>query len=188
MIRLRKVYYSYPGPGGHTLLALWNINLEILPGSFTSVIGPNNSGKSTLGRIMAGLLSPSEGQVFLEGLEIAQWDPTLLHKVIGLVFPSPDEQIVFPTVEDDLAFGLENLCLHPDQVKKKVIDILRFLEMEECLQFHIQHLSGGQKQKIAIAAMIARGLRYLILDDPTSFLDPESKSEVLALIQRIHQE
>jgi energy-coupling factor transport system ATP-binding protein len=187
MIRLENVSHSYPGPGGQKILALENINLNIPKTSFTAIIGPNSSGKSTLGRVLSGLLIPASGKVLIEGLDIARWDQTLLHEAIGLIFPHPDDQIVFPTVEDDLVFGLENLHLDSCRIEQKVADILRFLGMEKYRRFSVDHLSGGQKQKIAIAAMVVRGLRYLILDEPISYLDAEAKREVLALVQRIHQ-
>lgn len=185
MIRLEKVCHLYPGPRGQKILALENVNLKIKQGCLTAIIGPNNSGKSTLGQICSGLLSPSSGQVYLEEKDLAQWDPTLLHKTIGLIFPHPDDQIIFPTVEDDLIFGLESLSLDSHQIKKKVDDILCFLGMEKYRLSSIHHLSGGQKQKIAIAAMVIRGLKYLILDEPISFLDAAAKREVLSLIQHI---
>ena len=120
MIRLENVCHSYPGPRGQKISALENINLDIPKAGFTAIIGPNNSGKSTLGRILSGLLIPESGQVFIEGMDIALWDQTLLHEAVGLVFPHPDDQIVFPTVEDDLVFGLENLHLDSEQIEKKV--------------------------------------------------------------------
>lgn len=187
MIRLENMSHFYPGPRGQKISALEDINLDIPDAGFTAIIGPNNSGKSTLGLIMSGLLIPSSGLVLIEGLDIARWDQTLLHKAIGLIFSHPDDQIVFPTVEDDLVFGLETMHLDSYQIEEKVTDILRFLGMEKYRRFSVHHLSGGQKQKIAIAAMVVRGLRYLILDEPISFLDAEAKREVLALVQRIHQ-
>jgi len=187
MIHLENVSHLYHGPRGQRITAVESINLDIPKSGFTVITGSNNSGKSTLGRILSGLLIPTSGRVFIEGLDITQWDQTLLHKTIGLVFPHPDDQIVFPTVEDDLVFGLENLNIDSSRIEKMVTDILQFLDMEKYRHFSVHHLSGGQKQKLAIAAMMVRGLRYVILDEPISFLDAEAKREVLSLVQRIHQ-
>ncbi|MEW6378844.1 MAG: ATP-binding cassette domain-containing protein [bacterium] len=172
---------------GQKTLALEDINLAIPTGSFTAIVGPNNSGKSTLGQIISGLLTPSSGQVLIEGLNLVHWDHKLLTRTIGLIFSNPEDQIIFPTVEEDLTFSLESLPIDAFQIEKEVADILEFLEMKDYRQFPIHHLSGGQKQKIALAAMIIRGLRYLVVDEPISYLDAQGKREVLTLIHRLHQ-
>ena len=187
MICLRHVSHSYSLPKGHKRLALKEINLTIPPGSFTAIIGPNNSGKSTLAKILSGVLPPSSGQLLFEGVEISHWSQNSLRKSIGLIFSNPEDQIVFPTVEEDLAFGLENFFFDPDQIEKRVLEILEFIGMREYRHFSIHQLSGGQKQKLAIASMIILGLRYVIFDEPTSFLDDISREEILTLIRKIHK-
>jgi len=187
MISLQRVSHFYSGPFGQKISALEDVNLNIPRGSFTAIVGPNNSGKSTLGQIMVGLLSPSSGQVLIEGLDLAHWDHNLLTRTIGLIFSNPEDQIVFPIVEDDLAFSLESLAMDTLQIEKKVADILKFLDMEEYRHCSIHQLSGGQKQKLAIAAMVIRGLRYLVLDEPISHLDAKGREEVLTLIKSLHQ-
>lgn len=187
MIFLRHVSHSYSRANGYKKLALKEINLSIPPGSFTAIIGPNNSGKSTLAMILSGLLPPSFGRFLFEGVEISQWSPNSLRKSIGLIFSNPEDQIVFPTVEEDLAFGLENFCFDPGQIEKRVLDILEFIGMKEYRHFFIHQLSGGQKQKLAIASILILGLRYVIFDEPTSFLDDTSREEILTLIRKIHK-
>ena len=122
MICLRHLSHSYSKPNGQRKLALKEINLSIPLGSFTAVIGPNNSGKSTLAKILSGLITPSSGQFLFEDVEISQWNPNSLRKSIGLIFSNPEDQIVFPTVEEDLAFGLENFCFDPGQIEKRVLE------------------------------------------------------------------
>ena len=187
MICLRHVSHSYPLPKGQKRLALKEINLSILPGSFTVIIGRNNSGKSTLAKILSGILSPTSGQLLFDGADISQWSQSSLRKSIGLIFSNPEDQIVFPTIEEDLAFGLENFCFDPGQIEKKVSDILEFIGMREYRHFTIHQLSGGQKQKLAIASMLILGLQYIIFDEPTSFLDDTSREEILTLIRKINK-
>jgi len=187
MICLRHVSHSYTLPNGQRKLALKDINLSIPVGSFTAIIGLNNAGKSTLAKILSGLLTPCSGKFLFEGVEISKMSPIFLRKSIGLIFSNPEDQIVFPTVEEDLAFGLENFCFDPDQIEKRVLDILEFIGMREYRHFSIHQLSGGQKQKLAIASMLILGLRYVIFDEPTSFLDNTSREEILTLIRKIYK-
>ena len=188
MICLRHVSHSYYWPKGQKHSALKGIDISIPPGSFTAIIGPNNSGKSTLAKILSGLLSPTFGQVLLEGTEITKWDLSSLRKTIGYVFSDAEDQIVFPTVEEDLAFGLENFSFDPEQIEKRVINILEYIGMKKYRRFSIHQLSGGQKQKLAIASMLILGLRYIIFDEPLFFLDDASREEILTFIRKIHTE
>jgi len=187
MICLRRVSHSYSRSNGQRKLALKEINLSIPPGSFTTIIGPNNSGKSTLAKILSGFITPSSRQFLFEDVKISQWSPNSLRKSIGLIFSNPEDQIVFPTVEEDLAFGLENFFFDSGQIEKRVSDMLEFIGMREYRHFSIHQLSGGQKQKLAIASMLILGLRYVIFDEPTSFLDDTSREEILTLIRKIHK-
>ncbi|MGA1874410.1 MAG: ATP-binding cassette domain-containing protein [bacterium] len=188
MICLRHISHFYSRSGGQKISALKDINFTIPLGSFTAIIGPNSSGKSTLCRIMAGLLAPASGQVWLDDAELSSWEQGNLRKTIGLVFSHPEDQIVLPTVEEDLAFGLENFHFDRNQIEKKVADMIESLGMQAYGRGFTHQLSGGQKQKLAIASMLILGLRYLILDEPLSFLDTRARSETLAFIQGIHRQ
>ncbi len=188
MICLRQLYYYYTRHNGQKVTALEDINLIIPKGSYTVCIGPNNSGKSTLSRILSGITCPSSGMISIENREISQWDQPSLRKKIGLIFSKPEDQIIFPTVEEDLSFGLENFHSPPKEIEKKISEILTSISMKEYGHFPTHQLSEGQKQKIAIASMAILGLPYMILDEPNCFLDTKAKKEILRLIKSIHRQ
>lgn len=153
------------------------------PGEFVVVMGPNGSGKSTLTRLGNGLLQPSEGEVVVDGLNTR--DPLGLPRVrqkVGLVFQDPDNQMVAGTVEEDIAFGPENLGLPPDEIKQRVEEALATLGITALRKRPPHRLSGGQKQKVALAGILAMKPQYILLDEATAMLDPRSREEVLGLL------
>lgn len=170
-------------------MALNRINLEIKEGDFVAIIGPNGSGKSTFARHLNGLLLPSSGDVWVKGMNTK--DKNHLWKIrqeVGMVFQNPDNQIVATTVEDDIAFGLENMGVAREIMLERVNWALQVVGMEEYRGFEPHLLSGGQKQRIAIAGVIAMHPSFLVLDEPTAMLDPRGRKEVMDVIKRLNKE
>lgn len=185
MIRLEKVSYSYPD----NTPALENINLIIKKGEFIGVIGKNGSGKSTLALQLSGLLKPQAGRVMIRGMDTR--DPSKLpgiRKLIGVVFQNPETQFVGRTVEEDLAFGPENLCLPPVEIRKCVDVALAETGLGKYRHHSPKALSGGQGQCVALAGILAMRPECLIFDEVTSMLDPESGIAVLETIKKLHRE
>lgn len=169
--------------------AVSHVSLEIERGSFTAIIGKNGSGKSTLAKNINALLLPSSGAVYVKGFNTA--DETKLWEIrqaAGMVFQNPDNQLVSSIVEDDIAFGPENLGIEPGEIRKRVDESLYSVNMYEERKKAPHLLSGGQKQRIAIAGVIAMRPECIILDEPTAMLDPHGRYEVMEIIQKLHQE
>ncbi|RXA18224.1 energy-coupling factor transporter ATPase [Methanosarcina sp. MSH10X1] len=184
MIRLEKVSYSYPDGTP----ALENINLTIKKGEFVGVIGKNGSGKSTLALQLSGLLKPGTGRVVIRGMDTR--DPSRLQgirKFVGVVFQNPETQFVGRTVEEDLAFGPENLCLPPVEIRRCVDMALAETELEKYRHRSPKTLSGGQGQCAALAGILAMRPECLIFDEVASMLDPESGIAVLETIKKLHK-
>jgi energy-coupling factor transport system ATP-binding protein len=184
MIRLEKVSYSYPDGTP----ALENLNLVIKKGEFIGVIGKNGSGKSTLALQLSGLLKPQAGRVMIRGMDTR--DPSKLpeiRKFVGIVFQNPETQFVGRTVEEDLAFGPENLCFSPMEIRKCVDMALAETGLEKYRHRSPKTLSGGQGQCSALAGVLAMRPECLIFDEVTSMLDPESGISVLEIIKKLHR-
>lgn len=180
MLCFRGVTFSYPGA---LRPALRNVTLTLSPGEFVVVMGPNGSGKSTLTRLGNGLLLPAQGEITVDDLNTK--DPSVLPRVrqkVGLVFQDPDNQMVAATVEEDVAFGPENLGLPPEEIEHRVEEALVTLGIAALRQRPPHRLSGGQKQKVALAGILALKPRYILLDEATAMLDPRSREEVLGLL------
>lgn len=168
---------------------LKNISLEIEKGSFTAILGHNGCGKSTLARLFNGILIPSSGKVFADGMDTSDDDKIFeIRRHVGMVFQNPDNQIVATIVEDDVAFGPENLGIEPDEIRKRVDDALHAVDMYD-YRFHSpSQLSGGQKQRVAIAGIIAMRPDCIILDEPTAMLDPKGREEVMKTIHMLRND
>ena len=186
IIRFENVHYRYPDNERESLTG---IDLEIEEGSFVAVLGHNGSGKSTLAKHMNAILVPTEGRVLVDGLDTADEDRLLeVRHRVGMVFQNPDNQIVANVVEDDVAFAPENLGVPPAEIRQRVDDALKQVDMYE-LRMHAPHLlSGGQKQRVAIAGVIAMQPRIVVLDEPTAMLDPRGCREVISTITRLCRE
>jgi energy-coupling factor transport system ATP-binding protein len=184
MIRLEKVSYSYPD-GTH---ALESINMVIKNGEFIGVIGKNGSGKSTLALQLSGLLRPKTGRVMIRGMDTR--DPSKIseiRKLVGVVFQNPETQFVGRIVEEDLAFGPENLCLPPVEIRNCVDMALAETGLEKYRHRSPKTLSGGQGQCVALAGVLAMSPECLIFDEITSMLDPQSGIAVLETIKKLHR-
>ncbi|NLL62335.1 MAG: energy-coupling factor transporter ATPase [Candidatus Atribacteria bacterium] len=189
MIRFENVTHFYSNNQEHKVASLSKINLDIKKGDFIAVIGANGSGKSTLARHINGLLLPTEGDVFVENLNTKEldkiWD---IRKKIGMVFQNPDNQLVATTIEDDVAFGLENIGIREEEMKQRVDWALKIVGLSGLRNSEPHLLSGGQKQRVIIAGALAMRTSYLILDEPTSMLDPKGRKEILKIIKKLNKE
>lgn len=170
------------GSGGVTPV-LRGIDLSVEAGEFVAIMGPNGSGKSSLVRHLNGLLLPTTGRVTIDGLDTRSagqvWE---IRRRVGMVFQNPDHQMVSPVVEEEVAFGLENLCLPPGEIRERVSEALAQVQLGHLRLANPGHLSGGQKQRLAIASILAMRPQVVVLDEPTSMLDPRSRREVLEAV------
>ncbi len=175
---------------GHVLFkALDNINLSINKGSFVSILGHNGSGKSTLAKHFSGILTGTSGQVLVDNLSTSDPDNIWnIKKNVGIVFQNPDNQIVASIVEDDIAFGVENLGLPRDEIQKRINFALDAVNMSEFRNSYITNLSGGQKQRVAIAGILAMQPQCIVLDEPTAMLDPQGRKEIIDIIKKLNKE
>jgi energy-coupling factor transport system ATP-binding protein len=180
MISLRNVSFRYSEDDPWVLQ---DISLEIPQGQLSVIIGPNGSGKSTLAELITGLLEPSSGNILVGGLDTREHPPHMRGRV-GLVFQNPEHQFFHTTVAEDVAFGPQNLGLSPEEVEKRTERVLREVGLWDLAQENPMNLSWGQKQLVAIAGILAMEPACLILDEPTSMLDPPSKKAVRSLIRR----
>lgn len=170
-------------------LCVEHVNLKIKKGDFVAVLGHNGSGKSTLAKLSNSILIPESGRVLVNGLDTA--DESLsydIRRTVGVVFQNPDNQIVASIVEEDVAFGPENLGVPPEELRRRVDDALRAVGMYEYRNHEPHKLSGGQKQRVAIAGMIAMLPECIVLDEPTAMLDPKGRKEVMDTVRRLNRE
>lgn len=186
IISIKNVHYTYPGDEKESLCG---VSLEIEKGSFVAVLGHNGSGKSTLAKHLNAILLPTEGEVLVNGISTADEDKLLdIRSTVGMVFQNPDNQIVANVVEDDVAFAPENLGVEPSEIRRRVDNALRQVDMSE-FKMHAPHLlSGGQKQRVAIAGVIAMEPEVIVLDEPTAMLDPKGRREVIHTVTRLCRE
>ncbi|MCQ2446986.1 MAG: energy-coupling factor transporter ATPase [Clostridia bacterium] len=172
-----------------TPIVLDHINLEVEEGSFTALLGHNGSGKSTLARQFSAFLLPSGGKVYVAGLDTSVEDNLpLIRRTSGMVFQNPDNQIVAAVVEDDVAFGPENLGIPTEEMRVRVDEALKAVGMYEFRNHAPNLLSGGQKQRVAIAGIIAMMPKAIVFDEPTAMLDPKGREEVIRTIRTLNKE
>lgn len=188
-IDIKDLSHIYTDTENNEVLALDKVNLAIRPGEFVAVIGTNGSGKSTLARHLNALLLPSEGTVKIQGMDTL--DETKLWEIrqnVGMVFQNPDNQIVAAVVEEDVAFGPENIGVPPDEIRQRVEDALKAVGMTEYRTRAPHLLSGGQKQRVAIAGTLALGSNCIVLDEPTAMLDPQGRKEIVGTVRKLNKE
>lgn len=186
LVAFEDVTFIY---GKSSAPAVSGCTFRISEGEFVALVGHNSSGKSTIAKLSNGLLQPDSGTVKVLGLPTS--DQQALQEIrrnIGLVFQNPDNQTVATQVEDDVAFGPENICLPPDEIKKRVEEALQIVGMSSYSNHPVPNLSGGQKQLVAIAGVLALRPKLLILDEATSLLDPKGRQQVLAKIIQLNRE
>ena len=186
IIKFENVHFTYPGD---QMESLCGVDLEIQAGSFVAVLGHNGSGKSTLAKHMNGILAPTEGRVLVKGIDSADESRLIeLRRKVGMVFQNPDNQIVANVVEDDVAFAPENLGVEPKEIRRRVDEALKLVDMYDKRRHAPHLLSGGQKQRVAIAGVIAMEPEIIVLDEPTAMLDPLGREEVISTVTRLCRE
>lgn len=190
-IEVKDVVYRYSKEQGDDNLcpAIDHVSIEIKRGEYISIAGSNGSGKSTLARCLNGLLLPTEGEILVDGMDTNDddliWD---IRKKIGMVFQNPDNQIVSSMVEDEVAFGPENIGIENPELRKRVDNALKSVGMYEYRNREAHKLSGGQKQRIAIAGAVAMRPDCIVFDEPTAMLDPKGRSQVLKVIRELNDQ
>ena len=189
IIQTENLRFSYPADEGTSPVVLDGVSLEIAEGSFVAVLGHNGCGKSTLAKHMNAILLPSGGTVYVDGIDTREEDRLLdIRRTVGMVFQNPDNQIVANVVEEDVAFGPENLGVATEDIRVRVDSALQAVRMGEFQMHAPHHLSGGQKQRIAIAGVIAMEPKCIVLDESTAMLDPLGRREVLDTVSRLNRE
>lgn len=189
MIKVQDVNFKYNTDEENEDYALKGINLDVSDGEFVAIIGHNGSGKSTLAKLLNGLYIPTSGDIYIKDMNTKDedkiWD---IRRTAGMVFQNPDNQMVTTIVEEEVAFGPENIGIPRDEIRKRVDNSLKIVGMSEFL-YHAPHLlSGGQKQRIAIAGILAMNPSCIILDEPTAMLDPIGRREVIETIYKLNEE
>ena len=186
IIELNNIHYRYHEEDEREALA--GVSLKVERGEWLAIIGHNGSGKSTLAKMMNGLLEPNEGSIYIDGQLLTEETVYEARRKVGMVFQNPDNQFVGTTVEDDIAFGLENIGMPREEMIQKINSSLEMVRMTPFKDKEPARLSGGQKQRVAIAGMIALAPKVVILDEATSMLDPQGRFEVISTIQKLHKE
>ncbi len=193
-IEVSHLSYSYPGDEETPAKpALRDVSFSVEEGSFVAILGHNGSGKSTLAKLLCMVLEPDEGEIVLHGRrvtgeDVSEDDIFEARRDVGMVFQNPDNQIVATVVEEDVAFGCENLGIPSDEIRRRVDEALALVGMTEYARSQPHQLSGGQKQRIAIAGIIAMRRRCVIFDESTAMLDPIGRQEVMRTIRRLNRE
>lgn len=189
IISFEDVCFAYEQKSETSAPVLRHITLDLVAGQSVAVLGHNGSGKSTLAKLTNGLLLPTSGRVTVLGADTADDDALLtIRQTVGLVFQNPDNQIVATVVEEDVAFALENLGLPPEEIRRRVDEALRAVNMYEYREHAPHRLSGGQKQRVAIAGVLAMRPAVLVLDEPTAMLDPVGRDEVMRTLEALQRD
>ncbi len=199
IIRVENLGYTYDDSFDDDMLkvdaspALSDVNLEIARGEYVAVLGHNGSGKSTFAKLINMILTPTVGKIYIDGVDITREDFTEddmfdIRRKAGMVFQNPDNQLVATVVEEDVAFGPENLGLPREEIRERVDSALTLVGMTEYIKHAPHKLSGGQKQRIAIAGVIAMRPEIIIFDESTAMLDPEGRAEIIKIMEKLNRE
>ncbi|MCM3590950.1 energy-coupling factor transporter ATPase [Brevibacillus borstelensis] len=189
IIRVENVSFSYQMNQEQAIPVLHGVSFEVYSGEYLAIIGHNGSGKSTISKHLNGILTPSEGDVWVHGINTRE--KARIHEIrsrVGMVFQHPDNQIVATIVEDDVAFGLENIGVAPAEMKERVDFALEAVGMSAFRHRPPHHLSGGQKQRVAIAGILAMKPQCLVMDEATSMLDSYGRQEILGVVRKLHRQ
>lgn len=165
-----------------------NVSFSVEEGSYTTIVGHNGSGKSTIAKLIMGLLESASGTITIDGIALNNENLAKIRSRIGIVFQNPDNQFIGATVRDDIAFGLENHCVEPSMMDEIIDTNAALVKMSDFMDQEPTHLSGGQKQRVAIAGVLAMKPKLLIFDEATSMLDPDGKDEIKKVIMKLHKE
>ena len=191
IIKFDNVSFAYKADEGETAATgvVDGFSLDVPEGQFLAVLGHNGCGKSTIAKLMNGILVPDSGKVTVDGIDTSEDDNVIdVRKTVGMVFQNPDNQIVATIVEDDVAFGPENLGVDPKEIRNRVDDALKAVRMYEFRGREPHRLSGGQKQRVAIAGVLAMNTKCVVMDEPTAMLDPHGRQEVMDTIRMLNKE
>lgn len=189
IIKFDNVSFAYELEDEGIVNAVNDFSLEVPEGQFLAVLGHNGCGKSTVAKLINGILVPNKGKVTVEGMDTSDEEKTVdVRKTVGMVFQNPDNQIVATIVEDDVAFGPENLGVEPSEIRKAVDSALKAVGMYEFRKREPHRLSGGQKQRVAIAGVIAMNTKCIVMDEPTAMLDPQGRKEVMDTVIKLNRE
>ena len=183
-IEVRNLNFSYDP----RVKTIDGVSFSVPEGSYTTVIGHNGSGKSTIAKLLLGLLEKESGEIIIDGLELTLENLREIRGRIGIVFQNPDNQIVATVVEEDVAFACENMGMPSADIRKRVDESLAAVGMSEFARHAPHLLSGGQKQRVAIAGVLAMRPRCIVMDEPTAMLDPSGREEVMAAVRRLNRE
>ena len=183
-VSMQHVFFSYDGTDNH----LHDISINIQRGQWVSIAGGNGSGKSTLSRLFNGLLLPYNGSVEIGGIPLLPENLAEVRSRVGMVFQNPDNQFVGSTVEEDIAFGLEGMCLPRKEMQRRISEYAERLAVSELLKRHPSELSGGQKQRVALASVLAMEPEILVLDEASSMLDEEARADLTGILRKMHGE
>lgn len=184
MIHLRDVDFSYESSEGKSTFTLDGVNLFVPSGTYAALIGPNGSGKTTIARLIKGIVSPTGGEIEVAGRILG---PDEISEDVGLVFSNPENQIVSAVVEEDVAFGLENMGIKTDEMKRRVTDVMERLDLKDLAKMPPHKLSGGEQQRLVIAGVLVMGLKVMVLDEATSMLDSMGRRDILKLIRKLNR-
>ena len=196
IIRTESLGFTYEDDGEvkrEAIPALENVNVSIAEGEYVAVLGHNGSGKSTFAKLLNLILTPTVGKIYIDGQDVTTEDFTEddvfeIRKKVGMVFQNPDNQLVATVVEEDVAFGPENLGLPREEIRRRVTESLCLVDMQDYAHHAPHKLSGGQKQRVAIAGIIAMKPRVIIFDESTAMLDPLGRREVVSIMERLNRE
>lgn len=188
-IKFDNVSFAYDSEEEQPIRAVNDFSLAVPEGQFMAILGHNGCGKSTVAKLVNGILVPTKGKVTVAGMDTSDEDKTVdIRRNVGMVFQNPDNQIVATIVEDDVAFGPENLGVEPSEIRKAVDAALKAVGMYEFRKREPHRLSGGQKQRVAIAGVIAMNTKCIVMDEPTAMLDPQGRKEVIDTIMKLNKE
>ena len=190
IISVENLAYAYPDLDGQKGTQVFeNLNLTIESGSFVAILGTNGCGKSTLAKHFNSILLPSGGKVYVDGIDTSDLNRIMaVRRCVGMVFQNPDNQIVANVVEEDVAFGPENLGVAAPEIRRRVDKALKQVGMYEYREHAPHLLSGGQKQRVAIAGIIALEPKCIVLDEPTAMLDPRGRADVMQTVEKLNRE
>lgn len=190
-IEIRNLTYAYDNEGEKGVETLKNLSFSVEKGEFVAILGHNGSGKSTLAKLLASVLEIQSGDILIDGVSLASLSTEeelfALRSRVGMVFQNPDDQLVATVVEEDIAFGPENLGLEPLEIRRRVYNALKTVGMLAYAKHAPHRLSGGQKQRVAIAGVLAMLPECIVFDEATAMLDPKGRSDVMAMIEKIHE-
>ena len=188
-IKFDNVSFAYDSEEEQPIRAVNDFSLAVPEGQFMAILGHNGCGKSTVAKLVNGILVPTKGKVTVAGMDTADEDKTVdIRRNVGMVFQNPDNQIVATIVEDDVAFGPENLGVEPSEIRKAVDAALKAVGMYEFRKREPHRLSGGQKQRVAIVGVIAMNTKCIVMDEPTAMLDPQGRKEVIDTVMKLNKE